>query len=95
MKPIYKSTKPYSEDINDLVEKGGPGSGKRGHITSHPKWKAFEQAHRNLGATSHKQSLHGIDRRLKTEKMSVKEAEELYDKAKMHEHSYHSKKGND
>lgn len=35
---IYKSEKPYSEDLNDLVEetleKGGPGSGKRGHTST-------------------------------------------------------------
>lgn len=33
-KPIYKPSKPYTEDINDLVEKGGVGSGKRGHHTN-------------------------------------------------------------
>lgn len=30
-KPIYKPSKPYTEDINDLVEKGGVGSGIKGH----------------------------------------------------------------
>jgi hypothetical protein len=35
-KPIYKPQRPYSEDINDLVEKGGPGSGKKGHVTYKP-----------------------------------------------------------
>ena len=34
--PIYKPTKPYTEDINDLIEKGGVGSGKRGHKTNKP-----------------------------------------------------------
>lgn len=36
-KPIYRPEKLYVEDINDLVEadleKGGPGSGKKGHKT--------------------------------------------------------------
>ncbi len=35
--PIYKASKPYSEDLNDLVkadiEKGGKGSGVKGHKT--------------------------------------------------------------
>jgi hypothetical protein len=32
-KLIYKSEKPYTEDINDLIEKGGKGSGVKGHTT--------------------------------------------------------------
>lgn len=32
-KLIYKSERPYSEDINDLIEKGGVGSGVKGHTT--------------------------------------------------------------
>src|SRR6266481_3671398 len=36
--PIYKAqAKPYADDLNDLIkadlEKGGPGSGTKGHIT--------------------------------------------------------------
>lgn len=34
-KLIYKSERPYTEDINDLIEKGGAGSGKAGHKTVH------------------------------------------------------------
>lgn len=34
-KPIYKAQeRPYNEDLNDLIEKGGVGSGKRGHTTA-------------------------------------------------------------
>lgn len=33
---IYKAEKPYQDDINDLVEKGGDGSGVRGHKTNRP-----------------------------------------------------------
>ncbi len=33
--PIYKAQdKPYTEDINDLIEKGGVGSGQKGHTTN-------------------------------------------------------------
>lgn len=39
--PIYKPEKVYNEDINDLVEadleKGGAGSGIKGHSTVHSK----------------------------------------------------------
>lgn len=39
-KPIYKPTKPYQDDLNDLVQddilKGGPGSGVKGHKTNRP-----------------------------------------------------------
>lgn len=42
--PIYKPEKFYTDDINDLVqadlEKGGPGSGTKGHQT--PKQHAEE-----------------------------------------------------
>lgn len=38
MKQILKPVKPYTEDINDMVEgtieKGGPGSGQKGHQTA-------------------------------------------------------------
>lgn len=33
MGPKYKPDKFYTEDINDLVEKGGAGSGVKGHLT--------------------------------------------------------------
>lgn len=50
MKPIYKPEKMYSEDINDLVEaeleKGGPGSGKRGHKTvKQESWNKLHSDH--------------------------------------------------
>lgn len=42
-KPMYgPHSRPYGEDINDLVEKGGEGSGKKGHTT--PKEWHLEQA---------------------------------------------------
>lgn len=37
-KLIYKSEKPYQDDINDLIEKGGVGSGVRGHTTNRPAY---------------------------------------------------------
>jgi hypothetical protein len=47
-KPIYKPTKPYSEDINDLIEKGGVGSGIKGHTTAE-KAQAKDHVKQALG----------------------------------------------
>jgi hypothetical protein len=50
-KPIYKAQeRPYgTEDINDLIEKGGEGSGKAGHITPEDA-----RIHQRMGSGSFK-----------------------------------------
>lgn len=54
---IYKSEKPYTEDINDLVEKGGVGSGSKGHTTYHPE--SFEHHRLMAGYHETKAKYHG------------------------------------
>lgn len=91
MGPKYKPDKFYTEDINDLVEKGGAGSGVKGHITNHPEWNRHVQAHHNLGPGGHRRTLDNIRRKMKTEKLNQKQLGDLYDQAKMHQESIKNK----
>lgn len=62
---LYKAQdRPYQDDINDLIEKGGPGSGKRGHTSSESDYHSeYKKIHENLkeklnGATSEHRESH-------------------------------------
>ncbi len=61
-KPIYKAEKPYQDDINDMIEKGGAGSGQKGHTTYQPaKIPGYKYTHaeiRGHNETHHYESEH-------------------------------------